>query len=136
MLAVIDEYTRRCLAPRVDRSIRAEDVRQESDQRRWTHGTPAAVRSDNGPEFIAYAIRDYLTANNVEALYISPESPWENGYVESFNPRFRDEFLNREVFGNLREAGVLAEIYRCERLTGSRLCYDTGSVTEHVIHRR
>ncbi len=112
ILAIVDEFTRRCLTIRADRSIRATDVRQELEKLIWLHGPPGHMRSDNGPEFVAYAIQDYLDDKDVEALYIEPGSPWQNGYVESFNARFRDEFLDREVFGNLQEAKVLAEGYR------------------------
>lgn len=112
ILAVIDEFTRRCLTIRADRSITATDVRQELDKLIRVFGVPEHIRSDNGPEFIAYAIRDYFASRDIEALYIEPGSPWQNGYVESFNSRFRDEFLDREVFGNLREARVLLDGYR------------------------
>ena len=112
ILAVIDEFTRRCLSIRADRSITAVDVRQELDTLIELHGPPQHIRSDNGPEFVAYAIQDYLVSRDIEALYIEPGSPWQNGYVESFNARFRDEILDREVFGNLREARVLLDSYK------------------------
>ena len=77
-------------------------------------GVPESIRSDNGPEFTAQAVRDWLKAVGVKTLYIEPGSPWENGYVESFNGKLRDELLNREVFENLREAQVLIERWRRE----------------------
>ncbi len=74
-------------------------------------GAPRFMRSDNGPEFIAQAVRDWLAESGVETLYIEPGSPWENGYCESFNSRLRDELLNRELFMDLREAKVVVEDY-------------------------
>lgn len=112
ILAVIDEYTRRCLAIYAARSIRAVDVQGVLEELIWLHGKPGHIRSDNGPEFVANAIRNYLKTNAIETLYIAPGSPWENGYIESFNARFRDELLDREVFGNLAEARILLEAHR------------------------
>jgi len=79
-----------------------------------TRGTPKYIRSDNGPEFIAEKLRNWLKRINVETLYIEPGSPWENGYCESFNGKLRDELLNRELFSTLREAKVLIEQWRKE----------------------
>ena len=112
MLVVLDEFTRQNLAIDVQRSIRAGHVIDLLERLFLVHGQPEHVRSDNGPEFIAYAIQDYLADRNVGPLYIAPGSPWENGYVESFNSRFRDEHLGQELFGNLREAQILTEIWR------------------------
>ena len=86
------------------------------------------MRSDNGPEFIAYAIQDWLKAKEVKAIYIKPGSPWENGHIESFHDKFRDECLNREIFGSLLEAKVLVEQWRMEYNTNrphSSLRYQT-----------
>ncbi len=81
-------------------------------QRHGRHGAPEHIRSDNGSEFIAYALRDWLEGNAVKTIYIRPGSPWENGYIESFHDKLRDECLNRELFGNLAEARVVIEQWR------------------------
>ena len=78
------------------------------------HGIPKHIRSDNGPEFVAQAVRDWLSRLDVGTLFIEPGSPWENGYVESFNGKLRDELLNREIFTTLEEAKVLTEVWRRE----------------------
>lgn len=114
ILPIVDEFTRECLAMLVARSITAEDVVAALSRLVAVRGTPSHLRSDNGPEFIANAVKDWLTAARVETLYIEPGSPWENPYSESFNSRFRDEILNREVFTSLMEARVLLEAYRKE----------------------
>jgi transposase InsO family protein len=107
ILCVLDEFTRRCLGTLVERRIRAANVRGLLDELFRKHGSPEFIRADNGPEFIAYAIQDYLADHDVRTLYIAPGAPWENGYIESFNSRFRDELLDLEVFSNLLEAQVL-----------------------------
>jgi transposase InsO family protein len=105
---LIDEFTRECLALDVRRHFRAEDVKALlAEIIRW-RGAPEHVRSDNGPEFIAKAIREALREAGVETLYIAPAAPWENGYAESFNGKVRDELLNAEEFTSLVEAQVLA----------------------------
>jgi putative transposase len=114
ILTLIDEYTRRCLATHVAWSIRAVDVITVVEAAMERYGVPEHVRSDNGPEFIAYAIRDWLQERQVKAIYIKPGSPWENGHIESFHDKLRDELLNREVFGRLLEARVVIEQWRCE----------------------
>lgn len=113
-LPIEDEYTRECLALEVDRSITAKDVIDTLAYLVELRGAPKYIRSDNGPEFIAQAIRDWLKAAGVETLYIAPGSPWENAYSESFNSRLRDELLNRELFTSLAEARVVSEDYRLE----------------------
>ncbi len=112
LLPVMDEYTRECLCLDVARSIKAADVIQTLRELFAVRGAPQFMRSDNGPEFIAQAVRDWLAESGVETLYIEPGSPWENGYCESFNSRLRDELLNRELFMDLREAKVVVEDYR------------------------
>ena len=112
MLAVIDEYTRECLAIRVGRRIRSTDVIVVLAELMVTRGVPEHIRSDNGPEFTAKAVREWLERVGSKTLYIEPGSPWENGYVESFNGKLRDELLDREVFNTLREAQILVERYR------------------------
>ena len=114
ILPIVDEFTRECLTILVARSITAEDVVTELARLRAVRGVPAHLRSDNGPEFIAWAVKDWLTAARTKTIYIEPGSPWENPYSESFNSRFRDELLNREVFTSLLEARVLLEAYRKE----------------------
>ncbi len=111
-LPVLDEYTREAHALEVGRSFTSEDVVAVLLHLFRVHGEPRYLRSDNGPEFIARIVRDGLEAAGVKTLLIAPGSPWENGYVESFNSRLRDEFLDREPFTDVREAAVLAEHYR------------------------
>jgi transposase InsO family protein len=114
ILNVIDEYTRECLVAIVDRKIKAQDVIDTLFNLFIYRGIPDHIRSDNGPEFTAKAVRKWLSSLGVKTLYIEPGSPWENGYVESFNGRMRDELLNREIFTTLKEAQVLIEQWRKE----------------------
>ena len=114
MLTVVDEYTRECLAIKVERHIRSEDVLECLADLFLLRGAPAYLRSDNGPEFSAMAVRGWLGRLGVKTLYIEPGSPWENGYVESFNGKLRDELLNGEIFYTLMEAKVLTERWRQE----------------------
>ena len=128
MLTLIDEYTRQCLSVHVAWSIRAVDVITVVEAAMERYGVPGHLRSDNGPEFIAYAIQDWLRERQVKAIYIKPGSPWENGHIESFHDKFRDECLNREIFGSLLEAKVLVEQWRIEYNTNrphSSLRYQT-----------
>ena len=112
MMPVVDEYTRECLSIDVERSITAEDVVETLASLFSQRGEPAFIRSDNGPEFIAKAIKRWLEVSGVRTLYIEPGSPWENAYSETFISRFSDELLKREVFADLLEAKVLVEDYR------------------------
>ena len=118
MLCIIDEFTRECLAVRVDRKLNSRDVLDELGRLFVRHGPPEHIRSDNGPEFIAIALRDWLARLEVKTLFIEPGSPWgssrigSNGYCESFNSKLRDELLAREIFYDLREAKVLIEGWR------------------------
>ena len=112
MLCVIDEYTRECLAIRVERKLNSRDVLDTLGELFVRHGPPEHIRSDNGPEFIANALRAWLENLEVKPLYIEPGSPWENGYCESFNSKLRDELLARELFYDLREAQILIEGWR------------------------
>ena len=112
MLTVIDEYTRECLVIRAGRSIRASDVIETLVGLMMDKGIPEHISSDNGPEFTAWAIREWLGRVGAKTLYIEPGSPWENGYVESFNGKLRDELLDREVFYTLLGVQVLTEQYR------------------------
>jgi len=112
MLCVIDEFTRECLAIKVERKLNSRIVLEVLSELFLTHGPPAHIRSDNGPEFIATALREWLVRLNVKTLYIEPGSPWENGYCESFNSKLRDELLAREIFYTMREAKTLIEWWR------------------------
>ena len=112
MMSVVDEYSRECLALEVERSITSEEVVKTLDRSFAERGTPRFIRSDNGPEFIAQAVKRWLAASGVETLYIEPGAPWENAYSETFISRMREELLDREEFANLNEAKVLAEDYR------------------------
>jgi putative transposase len=112
MMPVVDEYTRECLSVDVGRSITAEDVLETLASLFRRRGEPSFIRSDNGPEFVAKAVKRWLDASGVGTLYIGAGSPWENAYSETFISRFGDELLKREVFSGLLEAKVLVEEYR------------------------
>ena len=114
ILTVIDEYSRESLAIVVARKINADDVLHCLTDLFVIHGCPAHIRSDNGPEFTAKAVRKGLGRIGVKTLFIEPGSPWENGYNESFNGKLRDEVLNREIFYTLKEAQVIIERWRQE----------------------
>jgi transposase InsO family protein len=114
VLTLLDEHTRECLAVHVAWSIRAVDVITVVEAAMERFGVPEHLRSDNGPEFIAYAIQDWLKGKGVKTIYITPGSPWENAYIESFHDKLRDECLNRELFGSLLEAQVIIEQWRVE----------------------
>jgi len=107
ILTILDEYTRECLDIVVDRRINSQDVIDHLFNLLVFRGIPEHIRSDNGPEFTAKAIRNWLSRLGVKTLYIEPGSPWENGYIESFNGKLRDELLNREIFMTLLEAQIL-----------------------------
>ena len=112
MLTVLDEYTRECRVIHVDRHINAETVRGILQKLIDQHGPPQYIRSDNGSEFIESELRAWLAAMKIKTLYIEPGSPWQNGYIESFHARFRDECLNREQLWTLTEARVVIEDWR------------------------
>ncbi len=114
ILNVIDEFTRECVGCLVQRRINSFDVLEFLAKQFMIRGQPKFIRSDNGPEFIAEKLRDWLSSLEVKTLYIEPGSPWENGYCESFNGKMRDEFLNGEIFYSLKEAQVLIEQWRRE----------------------
>ncbi len=114
ILAIIDEYTRECLAILVERCITSEHVIDQLFNLFVFRGIPEHIRSDNGPEFTAKAIRKWLGRMDVKTLFIEPGSPWENGYIESFNGKLRDELLNREIFTTPTEAKVLIAGWRRE----------------------
>ena len=112
MLNVLDEFTRECLAIRVRRRLNAVDVIDVLTDLFILHGIPGHIRSDNGPEFVAIAVRTWIDAVGAKTAYIEPGSPWENGYCESFNARLRDELLDGEIFYSLKEAQTLIEAWR------------------------
>ena len=111
-LNILDEYSRECLAIKVKRRLNSTDVIDVLTDLFILRGAPAFIRSDNGPEFVAQAVRDWIAAVGAQTAYIEPGSPWENGYCESFNGRMRDELLNGEIFYSLREAQILIEQWR------------------------
>lgn len=112
MLNMVDEYTHECLSIRIARRLKAVDVIDVLSDLFVLRGVPGYIRSDNGPEFIAKTVQDWIVAVGARTAYITPGSPWENGYVESFNARLRDELLNGEVFYSLREAKIVIEAWR------------------------
>lgn len=111
-LTVIDEFSRSCLAIKVERTLTSSDVVAELERLITLHGPPSFIRCDNGPEFMAQATQRFLATATLETLFIDPGSPWQNGYCESFNSRFRDELLNLETFTSTLEARVLSEKWR------------------------
>lgn len=114
MLTVIDEYTRKCLKIKVGYKLKSDDVLETIADLFLAEGIPEYIRSDNGSEFVAKSVQDFLGKIKVKTAYITPGSPWENGFNERFNGILRDELLNREIFYNLKEAQVMIENYRNE----------------------
>lgn len=112
MLNVIDEFTHEALAIRIDRKLDSTDVVDVLTDLFILHGVPENIRSDNGPEFIAKVVRKWIADVGARTAYIAPGSPWENGFVESFNARLRDELLNGEIFYTLAEAKIIVESWR------------------------
>lgn len=109
---IVDEFTRECLEIRVKRKLNSTDVVDALTDLFILRGVPAYIRSDNGPEFIAVIVRNWIAAVGAKTAYIEPGSPWENGYCESFNARLRDELLNGEIFYTLKEAQIIIEQWR------------------------
>ena len=112
MLNIIDEFTHECLAIRIDRRLKAIDVIDVLSDLFILRGVPEHVRSDNGPEFVAKAVQEWISAVGAKTAYIAPGSPWENGFIESFNARLRDELLDGEIFYTLAEAKIIVESWR------------------------
>ena len=112
MLNIIDEFTHECLAIRIDRRLKAIDVIDVLSDLFILRGVPEHVRSDNGPEFVAKAVQEWIGAVGAKTAYIAPGSPWENGFIESFNARLRDELLDGEIFYTLAEAKIIVESWR------------------------
>lgn len=128
ILPIVDNFTRQCLHIETAHNITGERIVEILKDLIARYGAPAFIRSDNGPEFIARAVRDWLAGQNIETAFIEPGSPWENAYSESFNSRFRDELLDREIFTSLLEARTLIEQHRRdynERRPHSSLGYKT-----------
>ena len=114
LLTVMDEFSRECMAIRAARKIRSDDLLQLLTELFTLKGVPDHIRSDNGPEFTSKAVREWLRKVGVKTLFIEPGSPLENGYIESFNGKLRDELLNREIFYSLKEVQILTERWRQE----------------------
>ncbi|QDT93637.1 Integrase core domain protein [Gimesia algae] len=114
MLTMLDEFTRECLTIDVERRLNSENILERLSDLFVRRGVPDHIRSDNGPEFTAKKVRNWLQRIEVKTQFIEPGSPWENGYIESFNGKLRDELLNGEVFDTLLEAKVLIERWRKE----------------------
>ena len=112
LLNIIDEFTHECLAIRVSRRLKSIDVIDVLSDLFILRGIPEHIRSDNGPEFVAKAVQEWIGAVGAKTAYITPGSPWENGFIESFNARLRDELLNGEIFYTLREAQIVIESWR------------------------
>jgi len=112
MLNILDEFTHECLAIRIGRKLKSNDVIDALSDLFIMRGVPAHIRSDNGPEFVAKAVQEWITAVGAKTAYIAPGSPWENGYIESFNARLRDELLDGEIFYTLAEARIVIESWR------------------------
>ena len=109
---ILDEYSRECLAIRIKRKLNSTDVMDVLTDLFILRGAPAFIRSDNGPEFVVEAVRNWINSVGARTVYIEPGSPWENGYCESFNARFRDELLNGEIFYSLKEAQIITKKWR------------------------
>lgn len=112
MLNIIDEFTHECLAIRIDQRLKAIDVIDVLSDLFILRGVPEHIRSDNGPEFVAKAVQGWISAVGAKTAYIAPGSPWENGFIESFNARLRDELLDGEIFYTLAEAKIIVESWR------------------------
>src|SRR4051794_21641226 len=138
ILPVVDEFTRECLTIEVERGLTAEGVVSTLEYLFEIRGEPEHIRSDNGPEFIAEAVKGWLARRGAKTLYIAPGSPWENAYSETFDSRLRDEVLDREVFESLKEAKVLLEDHRLDynhRRPHSALGYRTPAEFAAASHR-
>ena len=112
MLNIVDEFTHECLAIRIDRKLKSTDVIDVLSDLFILRGVPEHIRSDNGPEFVAKAVQEWIAAVGARTAYITPGSPWENGFIESFNARLRDELLDGEIFYSLKEARIVIESWR------------------------
>jgi len=132
MMTLLDEYSRQSLAIQVERQITGAEVLRVLERATIQYGVPGYIRSDNGPEFIAAKVQQWLSENQIKTIYIDPGSPWQNGYIESFHSRFRDECLGREMLLNLREARVVISDWRLhynQERPHSKLGYMAPSLT-------
>jgi len=147
MLNIVDEFTHECLAIRIDRKLNSTAVVDVLSDLFILRGVPVYVRSDNGPEFIAKAVQDWIAAVGAKTAYITPGSPWENGFIESFNARLRDELLDGEIFYSLKEARVVIESWRRHYnrasehpslyvIEGKRLCWPWSGPAGYLALRR
>jgi transposase InsO family protein len=136
ILNMLDEYTRECLAVRVARSLTHQDVLCILAELFVQRGVPVHISSDNGSEFTDKKMRSWPERLEVKPLFIEPGSPWENGYIESFNGKMRDELLNREIFYSLKEAQILIEIWRKEYNTISWTNIVTGPINRGRPYKR
>ncbi len=127
-LAIIDEFTRECLELKMARSIKGADVLDVLSRLFGERGAPAHIRSDNGPEFIAKAVKGWVDEFNIETLYVEPGAPWQNGFAESFNSRLRDEFLEMNYFTSMAEAQHLAQGWQ-DKYNTKRLHSSLGYMT-------
>lgn len=134
-LSIVDEYSRRCITLDVSRSMTSEDVINRLSELFVMYGVPESIRSDNGPEFVAKAIQQWLTLLEVKTLYVAPGSPWQNGYAESFHSRLRDELLNMEEFDSVRHARAHASAWR-EDYNGYRPHSSLGGLPPAEFARR
>ena len=134
-LSIVDEYTRRCITLDVGRSMTSEDVVNRLAELFVMYGVPECIRSDNGPEFIAHAIGQWLGSLDVKTLYVEPGSPWQNGYAESFHSRLRDELLNMEEFDSVGHARAHAATWR-EDYNGYRPHSSLGGLPPDEFARR
>ena len=136
MLNVIDEFTRECLAIRVNRKLRSTDVIDVLSDLFILRGIPGHIRSDNGPEFVAMAVREWIAAVGAKTAYIERGSPWESGYCESFNSKFRDELLNGEIFYSAKGQGDHRELETALQHQSSALCARLPTTGTGGLHAR
>ena len=134
-LSIVDEYTRRCITLDVSRSITSEDVINRLSELFVIYGIPECIRSDNGPEFVAKAIQQWLSSLDVRTLYVAPGSPWQNGYAESFHSRLRDELLSLEEFDSVRHARAHSSAWR-EDYNGYRPHSSLGGLPPNSFAQR
>ncbi len=139
MLNILDEYSRECLSIHAKRKLNSTDVIDILTDLFILRGVPEYIRSDNGPEFIAKAVRNWIDAVGAKTAYIEPGPPWENGYVESFNARLRDKLLNGEIFYTLKEARIIIEGWRKHyntKRSHSALGYKPPAPESFILARR